>query len=317
MRHLKLSSFSSDVNIPVLGIGTWGIGGLTERDYSADRKCVKAIRTAIKLGMSHIDTAEIYSQGHAEELVGEAIKGFERKKLFITTKVWRSNLSYKNVIAAAKASLKRMGIKYIDLYLIHWPNPRIPLKETIKAMDFLVEKKLVRAIGVSNFSVKLMEEAQSYTNNKIVANQIEYNLLVKPEKGLLEYCRNNNIIVIAYQPLAGGKLAKPGFKILDELAEKYCKTRAQIAINWLISQQGVITIPKSVNPEHIKENVGALSFELSRDDKIALSRYFNNLSNFRDFMKKSVNKAKLLVSDLFPEQAIKLSYLYNKLKSLV
>lgn len=214
------------VKIPVLGIGTWGMGGWESRDASHDKECVNAIRTAIKNGMTHIDTAEIYGIGHAEEIVGKAIKGFDRKKLFITTKVWKGNLRYDDVISAAKGSLKRMGVKYIDLYLIHWPNPKIPLKETIKAMDYLLKKKIIGFIGVSNFSLKLLKEAQSYTRNKIVANQVEYNLLKREcEKGLLDYCQKNNVVLIAYQPVAGGKLAKSGFKALDKLCRKYRKHR--------------------------------------------------------------------------------------------
>ena len=195
---MESKKIADSMKIPALGIGTGGIGGLYEKDTSRDKESVDAIRTAIKLGITHIDTAEMYGAGHTEELVGKAIKGFDRKKLFITTKVWKTHLRYDDVIRAVKGSMKRRGVKYIDLYLIHWPNPNIPLKETMKVMDFLVEEKLVRNIGVSNFPLKLLKQAQTCTKNKISANQVEYNLLKRyPENGLLEYCQKNNIMLIA------------------------------------------------------------------------------------------------------------------------
>lgn len=262
------------VKIPVLGIGTWKIGGDYYPDYSRDKEEIKSIKFAIKLGMTHIDTAEIYANGHAEELVGKAIKSFKRKEIFITTKVSGDHLKYEQVISSAEGSLKRLGIKYIDLYLIHWPSTKVPLKETMEAMDHLVEEKKVRFIGVSNFSVKEIKEAQKYSKNKIVSNQIEYNLLVRNrgefnvnmESEIIPYCQQNNIIIIAYRPLAYGKLVSFKNKLLDELCEKYKKTRAQIALNWLISKPGIVAIPKASKIEHIKENLGAIGWSLSEED---------------------------------------------------
>lgn len=155
--------------------------------------------------MSHSDTAEMYGCGHSEELVGEAISGFDRKDLFITTKVSPEHLRYNDLIASAKASLRRLRTEYIDLYLIHMPNPEIPIKETMKAFDFLVESGLIRHIGVGNFSVEQMREAQMHTQNKIVANQIEYNLLARNqgmltidmESRIVSYCQEKGILVIA------------------------------------------------------------------------------------------------------------------------
>ena len=150
-----------NIKTSVLGIGTVGMG----LDREEDKKNISAIRTAVDLGMTHIDTAEAYSNGKSEELVGKAIKVTERRKLFITTKVSKDNLSYHKLISSAEKSLKRLGIKYIDLYLIHWPNPKISLKETMSAMDFLVDQGLVRNIGVSNFSIKLMKEVRKFSKN--------------------------------------------------------------------------------------------------------------------------------------------------------
>ncbi|MGQ9632446.1 MAG: aldo/keto reductase [bacterium] len=145
----------------------------------------------------------------------------------------------------------------------------------MKAMDFLVEQKTVRFIGVSNFSVDLIKEVQSHSRNKIVANQVEYNLLRRePEDELLPYCQKNDIMLIAYQPIARGKLARPGFRILDDLAKKYDKTQAQIAINWLISHKNVITIPKASKIKHLKENLGAIGWSMDVEDIEKLNREF-------------------------------------------
>lgn len=270
---MEYKTFINGVRIPVIGIGTWEMGGTLTKNISEDEKNIKAIKEAIRLGMTHIDTAESYAAGHAEELVGKAIKSFNRKNLFITTKVSPEHLRFDQVLEAAETSLERLKANYIDLYLIHWPNPDIPLRETMRAFDFLIDKDIVRHIGVSNFSVQLLKEAQSYSKNKIVANQVEYNLLSrKPEKELLSFCQKEKIMLTAYQPLARGKLAKPGFDSLDELAKKYSKTQAQIALNWLISKPSVVVIPKSSSIEHLKENLGAIGWKMDKEDLKRLDR---------------------------------------------
>jgi len=272
---MEYKTLYGDVKIPVIGLGTWKIGGGREVDNSQDRESIEAIKNAIRLGYSHIDTAEMYGLGHCEELIGEAIKDFDRTELFITTKVTNTNLHYDDVIAAAKGSLRRLQIDYIDLYLIHAPNPDIPIKETMKAMDYLVEQGLVRFIGVSNFTVEALKEAQKHARNKIVANQIEYSLLTRNqgrysdnqemESKTIPYCQDNGIVVIAERPIERGLLLKP-HPVMDKLASKYRRTKAQIAINWLISKRNIITIPKSTNLEHLRENLGALEWKLSEDD---------------------------------------------------
>ena len=271
---MEFKELSDGVKIPVLGIGTWKMGGGFSADSTHDKEEILAIKAAVRLGMTHIDTAELYGNGHAEELVGEAIREFKREELFITTKVKSENLRYDYLISAAKRSLKRLRTSYVDLYLIHSPNPDIPIEETMKAMDCLVENKLTRFIDVSNFSVEQIEEAQKHAKNKIVANQIEYNLLTRNrgqftndmESEIIPYCQKNGVIVIAYRPLTKGELAKPEIKLLDELAEKYGRTQAQIALNWLISKPNIVTIPKAVRVEHIKENLGAIGWRLNEED---------------------------------------------------
>ncbi len=272
---MEFKLLDKDFKIPVLGLGTWGIGGFMETDSSNDEESIQSIKDAIDLGYTHIDTAELYGAGHSEDLIGIAIKDLDRSKLIITSKVFKTNLKYDDVIASCKKSLEKLQTDYIDIYLIHAPNPEIPLEETMRAMDYLIEQKLVRFIGVSNFSVEEMKEAQKLSKNKIVANQIPYNLAtrnknhrgscINMESEIIPYCQDNDIIVMAYRPIERGFLLEPN-SILDELSKKYNKTKAQIAINWLISKKGIITIPKSTNIEHLKENLGAVGWNLTDED---------------------------------------------------
>ncbi|PIR03785.1 MAG: aldo/keto reductase [Candidatus Magasanikbacteria bacterium CG11_big_fil_rev_8_21_14_0_20_39_34] len=261
--------------IPVLGLGTWLIGGGQEPDYTDDKNAISTIKNAIHLGYTHIDTAEMYGGGHTEELVGKAIQDFSRKEIFVTTKVRNTKLRYNDVLQSVKESLHRLQTNYIDLLLIHAPSNTIPISETLRAFDSLVEAKLVKYIGVSNFQVDQLIEAQQHTKNKIVANQIEYSLLTRNtgryaenkdmETKTIPYCQQNNIIIIAERPIERGLLLK-SHPLLDKLEVKYNKTKAQIAINWLISKQNVVTIPKSTNEKRLMENLGALGWKMDKED---------------------------------------------------
>ncbi|MBU4284609.1 MAG: aldo/keto reductase, partial [Nanoarchaeota archaeon] len=172
-----IKRLDSGFELPALGIGTYGMGvDEQDEDKSNDAECITAIIDAINLGYTYIDTAEVYGSGHTEELVGKAIEGYDRKKLFIATKVFKTNLKYDDVIRSAKGSIKRMKIDYINLCLIHSYNPDVPIKETISAMDELVKKGLIKHIGVCNFSIEQLKEAQKYSMNKIVTNQMKYSL---------------------------------------------------------------------------------------------------------------------------------------------
>lgn len=272
---MEYKEIAKGVKIPVLGIGTWQMGGGMGSNTSNDKQDILAIKTAIDLGMTHIDTAEIYANGKAEELVAKAIQGLDRKKLFITTKVKAENLKYDDVLKAVKASLNRLQTDYLDLYLIHWPNSSIPLKESMKAMNALVENGTTKFIGVSNFTVEEMKEAQQHSENKVITNQVEYNLLnrnrgtwanLPVESEVLPYCQENDMLLTAYSPVDRGTLTRPGIPLLDELAQKYKKTQAQISINWLISKKNVITIPKTSNLDHLKDNLGAVGWKMSKED---------------------------------------------------
>lgn len=266
---------AGDFEIPVLGIGTFGIGGEHEADYSKDKEAVKIIREAIKLGYNHIDTAESYGNRHSEEIIGKAIKEFDRKKLFITTKVSKEHLKYDDLINSCKNSLKRLNTDYIDLYLIHEPNPEIPLKETMKAMDYLVENNFIRHIGVSNFNIEQLKEAQKCTKNKIAANELKYNLWAKIDIKTIKYCQDNNIIVIAHKPFGRGMLFKEKISLLSELSKKYNRTEAQIILNWLISEKNTVAVFKSENLLHLKENLNFSDFQLSQEDIKRLSGRLN------------------------------------------
>lgn len=271
----------TDEKIAGIGLGTWKIGGDLSPDYSHDKEAIKAIRYAIELGMTHIDTAEIYGAGHSEELVGEAIKGFKRDELFIATKVWHTNLRYDDVLKACERSLRRLQLSYVDLYMIHWPSDKVPLSETMKAMEHLYKEGKVRYIGVSNFSAFQIEEARSYlSTTDIVSNQVEYNLYRREiESELMPYCFKNNITIVAYSPLAKGALTsefnKPWSKkakLLKELAEKYSKTPIQIALNWVIWHDQVIAIPKAIQKHHLEENAGAAGWKLAKEDYELISK---------------------------------------------
>jgi len=273
---MEYKEFAEGARIPVLGLGTWGVGGRQEADPSRDDEEVEALRLGIDLGVTHIDTAEYYAAGHSEEIVGRAIEPYDRGDLFITTKVWHNHLHYDDLVASMKASLGRLALDYVDLYLIHWPNPKVPLEETMRALEHCADEGYTRYIGVSNFPAPLLAEAQAHLRERrLIADQVEYSLRKqKPRTELLPHCREHGVALVAYTPLAKGFLAKKRNKTLDELAEKYGKTRAQVSLNWLISQENVLAIPKASNTDHLRDNVGALGWRLSEEDWSRLTKDF-------------------------------------------
>lgn len=280
---MNSKTLKTGFSLPELGLGTWKIGGEREPDYSKDTEAIKAIQGAIEMGYIHIDTAEMYGVGHAEGVIGEAIKDMQRNDLIIATKVFATNLSYEDAKASARKSLTRLGLEYVDLYYIHAPNPEIPISETMRALDELMEEGLIKNIGVSNFTKELLQEAQSYTNNKIVANQIEYNLVTreqshyggctKMQSEIVPYCQENDIFVVAYRPLDRGIVLQQN-PLMDELAVKYQKSYAQVAINWLLSQKNIVTIPKSTDNIHLQENLGATGWYMNPADVERLTREY-------------------------------------------
>lgn len=259
----------TDVKIPVLGMGTWKIGSpRTPAERSAQ---IDSLKRGLELGMTLIDTAEFYGNGESERLVGEVIKG-SRDSVIIATKVWPTNLRHDDVLTACDRSLKRLGLSHIDLYQVHWPNPRIPIKETMRAMQELVAAGKVRHVGVSNFSTDETREAQEALGRlELASNQVEYSLTNRSiESGLLQFCQKEQVTVIAYSPLGQGAL--PAGIVPESLVTKYRMTPAQLALNWTTFREGVVAIPKSAKKQHTEENAAALSTRLSREDYDFMSR---------------------------------------------
>lgn len=281
--NIPIKTLKNGFELPVYGLGTWEMGGRWEADYSDDERCIKAIQNAIEHGVTHIDTAESYGAGHAEELVGEAIKNYDRSKLFIATKVSAQNQRYDDLLRSFENSLKRLNTDYVDLYLLHrYPEPGIDIAGTMRAMDELVAAGKVKNIGVCNMSVNRFREAQKHTKNPLVCNQVHYSLDTREivERGVLQYSQDNDVMVVAWGPLSKGALEAAG--ILHEMAEKYKKTPYQIALNWLIYQQNVVTIPKTTNLEHLEENLGVLGWSLEAEDYRVLTSEFPDQKSVSD-----------------------------------
>lgn len=269
----------SGVKVPVLGLGTWGIGGFSSKHVGGDDQAVRALRLGLELEMRFIDTAEMYANGHSEEVVGSAVAA-ERANVFIASKVSGENLSYERVLRSCESSLRHLQAGYIDLYQVHWPNPSIPVAETMRAMERLLAEGKIRHIGVSNFSVRQTREAQTALSKAdLVSNQVEYSLLDRSiEQDLLRFATHEHISIIAYSPVGRGQVAKGGrgrrWEVLEQIARKYGKTKVQVALNWLIVKDPVVAIPKAVSLDHVKENAGAAGWKLNREDEAALNAAF-------------------------------------------
>ncbi|MBI4136474.1 aldo/keto reductase [Candidatus Roizmanbacteria bacterium] len=262
-------SLKNGFSLPVYGLGTWEMGGRYESDSSHDEEDIAAIRSAIDHGITHIDTAEMYGDGHSEELVGRAIMSYDRSTLFITSKVWKTHLRYDDVLKACERSLTRLQTDHLDLYLIHSANDEIPLSETVKALNTLQDKGLIKNIGVSNFAKERLAEAQKLSKYPIVCNQVHYNVMYRdPETtGLLEYCQNNDVLLTCFRPL--GKRddrVLSTIQSLQPIADKYNKTPMQIALNWLISQKNVIVISKTTQEKHLEENLKSVDWNMEDSD---------------------------------------------------
>ena len=264
--------------IPVVGLGTWEIGGRMSSDSSRDEDDVEALRLGLELEMTMIDTAEMYGSGHSEEVVSEALKGWTGP-VIVASKVSPSHFRYDDVLRSARMSLDRLGVERMDLYQLHWPNSRIPIGETMRAMEKLVRDGMTRHIGVSNFSVDQMREAQTaLSREKIVSNQVEYSLIDRAiEKDILPHCQREGVTVIAYSPLGQGRIPRGrggGFKVLDEVAAEHGKSRSQVALNWVLRKDNVVTIPKAGDKQHVKENSESVGWKLTAKDLERLDSAF-------------------------------------------
>jgi len=263
-----------NLTLPKIGFGTWKIGGSSSPNHSVDAKSLTALRYALEIGYTHIDTAEMYGSGHTEELVGEAVRGSGKKRedIFITSKVLPSHLKYDEVLKACDNSLRRLKMDTIDLYLIHWPQAGMKLEDTFRALNKLVRDGKVKHLGVSNFNLKLLKQSQELSETSIITNQVPYSINDRAyvNNGVLEYCQQNDIIFTAYEPLDKGNLHSN--KTLESIAKAHNATIFQIALAWVISQPRIITIPMSFNSVHIKENFDAANIELTKEEFSALGK---------------------------------------------
>jgi diketogulonate reductase-like aldo/keto reductase len=254
--------------VPALGQGTWHMG--EDRRRAAEE--AESIRLGIDLGMTLIDTAEMYGDGGAEEVIARAAGGI-RDSLFIVSKVYPHNGSRTGVIAACERSLKRLATDRIDLYLLHWRGS-VPLAETLEGFQRLERDGKIRYHGVSNFDrADMAEWAALQGGDTVAANQILYNLSRRgPEWDLVPWCREHRVAIMAYTPLGQGRML--GTPVLAEIGRRRNATAAQIALAWLLRQEGTIVIPKASRAEHVRENRGALDVALTEEDLAALDRAF-------------------------------------------
>lgn len=274
MEKLNINStvtLSNGIKMPVIGLGTY----LSNND----EEVVNAVKWALSAGYRLIDTAMTYDN---EEGIGKGIResGVKREELFITTKLWNTDQGYDNTLQAIDTSLEKLGLTYVDLYLIHWPtaddkgvvsiNKR---EETWKAMEEIYKSGKAKAIGVSNYTIRHLEEMKNYAKITPMVNQVEFHPFLYQEE-LLNYCKQNNIQLEAYRPLTKGK--KLNNKTIKEIANKYNKTDAQILLRWSL-QHGCVAIPKSVHKERIEENINIFDFELSAEDMEKLDSLNENL----------------------------------------
>ncbi len=256
---------ATGVQVPEVGLGMWQYRG-----------GAAPLQRGIDLGAWLLDTAEIYG---TENVCGQAIRG-RREQVFVATKVSGDHLRYEQVLRAADASLKKLGVSTIDLYQVHWPDDNVPIAETMRAMEELVDAGKVRFLGVSNFSRVEVERAQAaLKRHRIVSNQVEYSLLRREiERDITTFYAPNHITVMAYSPLARGELLssrqRHGLQVLRAMAQETGRTVAQIALNWCLSRPGVITIPKSDRVERVEENCAASGWNLTEEQVRMLDEAF-------------------------------------------
>ncbi len=261
------------VDVAVIGQGTWDLPETGARLEEAKR----ALLRGIELGMTHLDTAEMYGSGRVEEILGETIASIPRDRIFVTTKVLPSNASFHGTIEAAKRSLRRLRLDYVDLYLLHWPGTH-SLQETMRAFETLVSQGKTRFVGVSNFDVDEMKEAASYLRAvPLACNQVLYHLRERGiELELIEAAREQDIAIVAYTPFGRGAYARnsAGVRVLEAIGRKHGATTRQVALAFLTRHCNVFAIPKAATVAHVEENAGAGDLVLDDDDVTEIDRAF-------------------------------------------
>jgi 2,5-diketo-D-gluconate reductase B len=240
---------ANGATIPLLGLGTWDLRG---------RTCARIVEQALRLGYRHIDTAEMYDN---ERDVGEGLRasGVKRGDVFVATKIWPDHFAPRELERAARESLSRLRLQEVDLLLLHWPNPRIPLADTLGALGKVKREGLTRHIGVSNFTVALIEQAVALTTEPLVCDQIEYHPFLDQSK-VIAACRKHDMAVVAYSPIARGKAGDD--RVLARIAAAHDKTAAQVSLRFL-AQQSIVVIPRTSKAERLSENAAIFDFKLS------------------------------------------------------
>ncbi len=240
--------------MPLIGFGTWRLHDDTLR---------AALDAAIAAGYRHFDTAQAYGN---EADIGDHLAEYDREEFFITSKVVGSDLAYDRVIRTCRESIDRLGTDYLDLYMIHLPNPAISLRETLSAMATLVKERLVRNVGVSNFDAYRLSCAQHIADVPIAVNQIEFHPIFQ-QPGLVEYCTQTDVVIEAAAPLGRGAVFSD--ELVTSISEKYGKSNAQVVLRWIL-EQDIVSLPRSSNPAHVEENIDILDWKLTEDDRHAL-----------------------------------------------
>jgi len=265
--------------VPAIGQGTMGIGGFFGRAEDNDAEFIHRLKLGLDLGMTVIDTAEVYGDGHAEELVGKAVAGM-RRKACIVTKFSAQHSNAVDVIAAAERSLKRLGTDYIDIYMPHWPNPNIPAEETLEALDRLVLAGKVRWAGLSNFGAAEATRALTQLHHsELACLQNEYSLVDRSvEDSILPFCVTKGVALMAYSPYCQGKLLVRSQRTeqLFQMASDYGISAAQLALAWLLRSPSVLVIPKAAREENLRANAAVLTLEIAPADLDALSAAFGS-----------------------------------------
>ncbi|MCB0064457.1 MAG: aldo/keto reductase [Caldilineaceae bacterium] len=262
---MQTKQLPGGATIDTIGLGLWDFGGGSSADHSRDDQDEAAIHSAVEIGYRHFDTAEYYASGHSEELLGRALQSYKRSDFFVTTKVSPGHIRYDDLLAACDRSLRRLQTDYIDLYLIHWPSETIPLSESMRALNRLVTENKIRHVGVSNFDLALLKEAVALCETPLATNQVHYNVMHREyvQNGVIAYCQEQGILVTAYSPVKDGVLRNG---TVQEIARQRSATPAQVALQWLIQQPQVITIPKSSNKARQQENWDAATVALTTAD---------------------------------------------------
>jgi diketogulonate reductase-like aldo/keto reductase len=245
-------------HMPALGLGTWQLRG---------QDCERAVRTALDLGYRHFDTAERYGN-EAEVGAALAASKVDRSEVFLTTKVWQGHFRAADLHRAADDSLRRLRMDYVDLLLLHWPSDEVPLAETVGALNDVAGQGKARAIGVSNFSVPLLREASSLSRAPVACDQVRFHVL-QPQQALLEHARAEQVAVVAYSPLAKGQLAD--HPVLARTGTKHGKSASQVALRWLVQQDGVAAIPKASREPNLRANMEIFDFTLDAADLAELA----------------------------------------------